>query len=310
MNGKIAFLFVLAFGACNAQNLPTFSYNVTVLEGDGVSICPDNQQRQDARDAIRDGVRSVVQNDILPLITGGGPVPCPCMATGRRIAYLDMTDPNQQCPPNWTLITSGGLRTCGRTTDIAGSCDSAFFPSGGVPYTRVCGRVIGYQYCSPNAFEGFAVEGEGLDGHYIEGVSVTHGQPRTHVWSFAAAYTETYTGANQWICPCTNTANPTVFQVPPFIGQDYFCETGTDVNPAGCNLATGAQLFTDDPLWDGDGCAATDTCCDRSVLPTVAPWFCRELPQSTTDDIEVRICANQVITNEDTPVELVEIYVS
>ena len=36
------------------------------------------------------------------------------------------------------------------------------------------------------------------------------------------------------------------------------------------------------------------------------PWFCKQLPQTTTDDIEVRICGDQGIANEDTPVELIE----
>ena len=33
------------------------------------------------------------------------------------------------------------------------------------------------------------------------------------------------------------------------------------------------------------------------------------LDQATTDDIEVRICGNQDLSDEDTPVELIELYV-
>jgi len=40
------------------------------------------------------------------------------------------------------------------------------------------------------------------------------------------------------------------------------------------------------------------------------PWFCRQLPQATTDDIEVRICGDEFITsNEDTTVKVIEIYI-
>jgi len=40
-----------------------------------------------------------------------------------------------------------------------------------------------------------------------------------------------------------------------------------------------------------------------------APWFYKQLPQDTTDDIEVRICAYQETLNEDTPVELIKLYI-
>ena len=39
------------------------------------------------------------------------------------------------------------------------------------------------------------------------------------------------------------------------------------------------------------------------------PWFYRTLPQEVGDDIEVRLCANQGIFDEETYLELVEIYV-
>ena len=50
---------------------------------------------------------------------------------------------------------------------------------------------------------------------------------------------------------------------------------------------------------------AVATCCTFNN----PPWFCKQLPQTTTDDMEVRICATHGITNEDMPVELIEIYV-
>ena len=40
-----------------------------------------------------------------------------------------------------------------------------------------------------------------------------------------------------------------------------------------------------------------------------APWFCKQLPQTTTDDIEARICRDNIYGSEDTPVELVELYI-
>ena len=88
--------------------------------------------------------------------------------------------------------------------------------------------------------------------------------------------------------------------VPPFIGQDYFCETGSR------QAFSYNTFYTDDPLWDGQGCGGTSTCCEFNN----PPWFCKQLPQPTTDDIELRLCSDQSIGDEDTPIEIAEIYVS
>ena len=39
------------------------------------------------------------------------------------------------------------------------------------------------------------------------------------------------------------------------------------------------------------------------------PWFCRTLPQEVSEDIEVRICVDELLTNEDTYIDLLELYV-
>ena len=39
------------------------------------------------------------------------------------------------------------------------------------------------------------------------------------------------------------------------------------------------------------------------------PWFSVQLPAPTTEMIEVSICADESTDNEDTPIELLEIYV-
>ena len=86
------------------------------------------------------------------------------------------------------------------------------------------------------------------------------------------------------------------------MGNDYFCESG---NPDSFS----SVLYANDPLWDGQGCGSPP-CCELSSPPGVtAPWFCKQLPQATADDIEVRICGNEPTSNEDTPVELVELYI-
>ena len=64
-------------------------------------------------------------------------------------------------------------------------------------------------------------------------------------------------------------------------------------------------FHADDPLWDGQGCGPTSTCCTFNN----PPWFCKQLPQSTNADLEVRLCSANGAGLENTPIQLAEIYV-
>ena len=213
-----------------------------------------------------------------------------------RVANLDMKDTNQQCPSGFRLVTSP-RRSCGRPGPAG--CVSTIFPVNGVEYSRVCGKIIGYQDSSTDAFESYFIHRQTrIDGQYVDGVSLTHGSsPRKHIWIFAAALDEVH--SNHWVCPCTRPDLTYTGRVPPFIGQDYFCETGSR------NVFQFHTLYPEDPLWDGQGCGAQSTCCSFNN----PPWFCKDLPQPTRDDIELRLCANYPTSNEDIPLEIVEIYV-
>ena len=219
-----------------------------------------------------------------------------CNSTGgwMRVAHLDMTDTNQYCPSGFRLITSP-KRTCGTP---GSRCVSTTFPLNGVKYSRVCGKIIGYQYYSTDAFDPYYLDrSRTIDSQYVDGVSVTHGQtPRKHIWTFVAALDEAR--SNQRVCPCTKTNTPFTGVVPPFIGQDFFCETGSTYQVRN-------QFYHADPLWDGSGCGTTSSCCGFNN----PPWFCKQLPQPTTDDIEMRACTSEGISDEYLALETVEIYV-
>ena len=270
------------------------SYNVTELQGAGAT-CPIDQLRQDTRDDITNGIRSQLQNSVYSSVL---------IAQGfSRIASLDMADPNQQCPPNWQEISTSGVRSCARTTTSIASCDSAIYPNtGGNSYSQVCGRVIGYLYCSTDGFHLEPIQ-DTIDSAYLDGASVTHGSPRQHVWSFAAGLDESNNAIG---CPCIAAPNLANSHVPSFVGNDYFCDTVYAVNPfPDCDSVPTIFPVTH-PLWDGGGCGPNGGCCENNN----PPWFCKTLPQPTTDDIEVRICADELLANEDVTVELIEIYVN
>ncbi len=147
--------------------------------------------------------------------------PCSCGGPGwTRVAYLDMSDTNQQCPSNWTLTTSP-VRGCGRTS-TGYTCDSVTYPPVNCVWENHC--------ISERNSNSFYTQYNDIESVYVSGVSITHGVPgsRQHIWTFAAAleYNCTTGSNNNHLCPCTNIHFNWPYQVPSFIGNDYFCESG------------------------------------------------------------------------------------
>ena len=221
-----------------------------------------------------------------------------CGGTGgwRRVVYLDMTDSSATCPSGWQL-TGYSKRTCGRVSTGYLTCDSTTFPVSGGEYTRVCGRIKAYQWGRTGAFHSYHHgHRTTIDGSYVDGVSVTHGSPQQHIWTFAAGRSE---GNPTRIhsCPCDASID---IHVPPFVGEDYFCESGVN---EGWDSSRHYTLHPTDTLWDGEDCLPSSTCCSQHN----PPYFIKQLPTPTTDDIEAKVCLYSSRAN--IAVELVELYV-
>ena len=321
------------------------SLSARVISNNQQAICPPDEVRETAKNDTTQDIRNMIRNAILPTLlcrigqTQANPaascseIPTSCSSgyywvrtyngsavqvycdtqrmcgssntTGwTRVATLNTSDPSQQCPGEWVLRNySSELMLCGRDNSDAG-CLSAIYSTYGINYSHVCGRVMGYQYATPSAFSrNFEISPQTIDGYYVDGVSLTHGPhgARQHIWTFAAGLTEMVHSNNYWECPCAGRQTQTI--VPSYVGNDYYCESGS-------NLTSFANiLFSSDPLWDGQGCGSS-SCCELSYPPGVtAPWFYKQLPQATTNDLEVRICGDESTSNEDTPVELIELYI-
>lgn len=229
--------------------------------------------------------------------TMGNPCGCSGQDGGwKRIAYLDTTDTNQPCPGGLRLFAeSNPFRTCARLTH---GCVSIMYPTDFMEYSRVCGKIIGYQHRSPDAFSPYNQDrAKTIDNNYVDGVSLTYGQsPRNHIWTFAVGLDETRTDVNR--CPCANSAFPYTAVVPPFIGNDYFCATAS-------RQAVGAGFYPNDPVWDGLGCGPSSTCCSFNN----PPWFCKTLSEPTRENVELRMCGDEDNNNENIPVTLIELYV-
>ena len=102
-----------------------------------------------------------------------------------RVGYLDMTNSSHQCPSG--LMERNDLpniRTCVRNV-TSGGCSSVELSTANIQYSDVCGRITAYQVGSPNDF----LSPNNINSVYVDGVSLTHGTPRQHIWTFAAAVT-------------------------------------------------------------------------------------------------------------------------
>ena len=186
-----------------------------------------------------------------------------------RVAYFDVR--NAACPSGDLLLDTYPQRMCRRR---ASGCASIIYQSNGVSYSNVCGRVTGYASLTVDALAYYR-PGAGLDSVYVDGISITHGSPRKHVWTFATDH--------EGSCRIKDI---------PFIGEDIYCEN-TDYSTSNRRR-----------LWDGQGCRLAENC-QRSGQP----WFCHTVPIVTNDYLEVRVCQDSDENNERVALEQVEIYV-
>lgn len=217
-----------------------------------------------------------------------------------RLGILDMDDPATECPSQWRFLSANGKRACGKTSG-GWSWNAQVFEVNGIPYQRVCGKIIGYVYGSPDAFNRWGSQKwRTVNDVYFDGADVVYGHfdhtinklQYSHIWSYTAAFND-YSN----FCPCAANSNR---PVPTFVGNNnYYCEAG------GTSWGWSATMKTDDPLWDGMTCRGTEgPCCT-----TGAPRFCRSLNSPVSDNIYIRLMTDGGQNDEDIPIRYYELYV-
>ena len=280
----LVFATVLSIQVAAAQDVTKASIPPVIMDGNGQEICPSTEQRNIALQKV--------ENNVYQYLFNGSIVPQCGEGIWIRIAYLNMTDTSQQCPSAWRLYSGDQYRACGRPVSGSQTSPATFYTTNR-QYSKVCGRVTAIQFASPDGFHPV----NGINSVYMDGVSITYGSPRNHIWTFVSSYSEMATGSNA--CPCVRDSSSGT-RPQSFVGSNYYCESG---NPG---QDWQGQLFPNDKLWDGEQCSHEGTCCTGNNTP---PWFSVNLGCPTSDDIEVRIMGTEGTDNEDTPIELLEIYV-
>ena len=197
-----------------------------------------------------------------------------------RLVRLNMTEPNASCPAELLQMDYDNIDhdVCGNSRlieDYYDSCQSLFYGMG-INYSKICGQVRGYTLQSPT---GFHLNEDYIDSNYAEGILITRGMPRQHVWTFIAGFSEDGTYFDD--CPCNNGSRypnvPVPFHSLSFVGDDYYCESSRYYN------------FSD-PLWDGKQCGGLEyPCCTNPQLP----WFIKSFNEESDDDLEIRLCTGE-----------------
>ena len=233
--------------------------------------------------------------------------PCQCGGPGwTRVLHINMSDPGNSCPSNLALHANQ-VRGCGRKSAMSRTCDSILIPVN-MKYSLICGRSYAYQKGESYAFFNkyfWSRQTITIEDAYVSGLSLTHGAvgERKHVWTFAGAWAkgsgQTYPETS---CPCINSTHVWPYQVPSYVGDSYFCDTGANTFNRNDDYN---KLFMDDLLWDGEGCSGSNTCCSYNS----PPWFCKNLKYHTSDNLELRLCTYWNGCCEDKLISLVEIYV-
>jgi len=211
----------------------------------------------------------------------------------RKIANMDISK-RDDCPNGWLKNTHSGISFCRVASNNPNTCSSAYFSTNETSYQRVCGRARGYQKGATVGFYGYYHRGQStIDHSYAEGISITYGNPRQHIWTYAGGL---YDGRidRTWNCPCGGGLAP-----PPFVGNDYYCESGTNTS-----FLYSAYYF-EDPLWDGFNCLRNTDCCSNHNQP----WFFQELNEVTSSDIEARLCTLDDFNTNVILVDQFELYI-
>ena len=161
-----------------------------------------------------------IQNNVTSIL---GPYTCGGTRGWRRVVYLDMTDSSTTCPSGWQL-TGYSKRTCGKVSTRSSTCDSA--------------------NSATDAFEAYHIgHVTTIDGAYVAGLSLTHGSPRQHIWTFAAGISEVEPVSSQHdACPCDASIS---INILGFVGTDYFCESGRNTgSTSGTSSVEWARLWS------------------------------------------------------------------
>ncbi len=257
--------------------------------------CPSSEQRELALGELNVEVDSIISSQLPLLERFSFPLECPGQGWIKVVDFDLKANQNDSCPGDWEKHPSQNF--CTHSSSINPTCESANFSTNNTAYSRVCGRMRGYQIGKTSGFQPYVSNMRpNLDGTYLDGVSITHGNPRVHIWSFVSGETSSSSDTNcpECICPCVDDTGVTL---PSYLNGNFSCNSGS----AGNTILQ--DVYGDNPLWDGEGCEPGNECCAQSR------FFATDLGGHTCDDLELRLCVSGDLRGANVGIDQIEIYV-
>ena len=123
--------------AQGASTTPPLTYHSQVLQSVDNQTCPSEEHQEIARNEIKTATCCLLQTLIIPDLQSYSFV-CGRSTGWKRVAYLNMSDPSQQCPSVWQEITTP-FRVC-RRRSVRCSCEGPTYTTGSILIRMVPSR--------------------------------------------------------------------------------------------------------------------------------------------------------------------------
>jgi hypothetical protein len=226
-------------------------------------------------DGLHEDLNDIIQSQLQIFERLSFPIECEGQGWLKLVDFNLETNSEEPCPGSWVKEIDSGIPHCRLSSPSEDKCQSASFSNNSLTYSQVCGRIKGYQIGRTSAF---SPSSSSIDENYLDGVSITRGSPREHVWSFGSGFSSSSDVTVAFRCTCDGGPS----NAPSFVNSNNFCESGASGNPVN-------EIFYDaNPLWDAEGCPEGSQCCSKGR------YFFTTLSGATCDPLEVRICSNDV----------------
>ena len=220
---------------------------------------------------ITGGWTRIVHLDTQNIATG-----CPAEFRGKKVTFTDEKPLKEGCQLD-------SLRTCAFQPNEFNSCSKVTLHTD-LPYSRVCGRIIGYPLESVNVIKNKSSTESYSQSDIRDSITISHGSESSHIWTFAVASSRGR-GMN---CHC-NTSEWREAE-----NQHSFCDSPVD------DERNFVYEFVD-PLWDSISCGKST---DNSP-----PWFYRSLLHNTSDDIVLSMCKYEAVNGMEIGIQILDILV-
>jgi hypothetical protein len=225
---------------------------------------------------VRGGVTTTDECDMANL--GGG---------WTLLFRLNDGDP---CPAGWVSAPRG----C-RRPDAGGANQSTARVALPHAIGEFRGSVRALGFGVSDAFDVSGATGS-IDDNYVDGLSITQGAPRRHLFTYAHGATDPFTEQPS-SCPCAGGHLP-----PAFVGASFRCEAPR--RAADPNDLSSRFYDFDDILFDG--ATIDDAVCVDA--PESEPAFYVTSTVASADDVELRLLSDQATSNEDTAIVQLELW--